>query len=220
MPGRAAADRLPYANQTVPVIAVVGSPLRSLSSSSFSPCSWDCSEFATGSLISKAMADPSLKSFKLSANNPLLKLLARKLGWDRAWLTTPRFCFCSQMVTSKVLFLFPDGHLQGFVFVPRRSPPGPVFAWRWRLPPPSLWSDGWLACAWPAVTYPRCKNIQVLNYLMTGSQRVTLFEVAGEGLLLRVNAAEVSPLRGASCPTGQHVLALLLVCVSWTCSWR
>ena len=111
MPGRAAADRLPYANQTVPVIAVVGSPLRSLSSSSFSPCSWDCSEFATGSLISKAMADPSLKSFKLSANNPLLKLLARKLGWDRAWLTTPRFCFCSQMVTSKVLFLFPDGHL-------------------------------------------------------------------------------------------------------------
>lgn len=88
-------------SQTVPVVfAVVGSFPLSLSSSSFSPSSWDCSEFATGSLISKAMVNPSLKSFKLSANNPLLKLLARKLGWDRAWLTTPRFYFCSQIISS------------------------------------------------------------------------------------------------------------------------
>lgn len=32
--------------------------------------------------------------------------------------------------------------------------------------------------------YLRCKNIQVLNYLMTGSWRVMLFEVTGEDLCL------------------------------------
>lgn len=66
----------------------------------FSSCSWGCSEFATSSLISKAMVNPSLKSFKLSANNPLLKLLARKLGWAGARLTTPRFYFCFRVISS------------------------------------------------------------------------------------------------------------------------
>lgn len=54
---------------------------------------------------------------------------------------------------------------------------------------------------------------------MTGSWRVMLFEVTGEDLLLRFNMVEVSPLQGASCPAGQRVLALLLVYLSWMCSW-
>lgn len=125
MLGRAAPGRVHCAKQTVPIVfAVVGSSALSLSSSSFSPCSWDCSEFATGSLISKAMVNPSHKSFKLSANNPLLKILARKLGWDGAWLTTPRFHFCSQIITSWS-FLVPV--LAGTVGFP-----------------PWLWGSGWL----------------------------------------------------------------------------
>lgn len=125
MLGRAAPGRVHCAKQTVPIVyAVIGSSALSLSSSSFSPCSWDCSEFATGSFISKAMVNPSHKAFKLPANNPLLKILARKLDWDGAWLTTPRFHFCSQIIIPWSFLVLVSAGTAGS--------------------PPWLWSSGWL----------------------------------------------------------------------------
>lgn len=40
--------------------------------------------------------------------------------------------------------------------------------------------------------YLRCKNIQVLDYLMRGSGCVRWFEVTGETLFLRFHVDEVS----------------------------
>lgn len=56
--------------------------------------------------------------------------------------------------------------------------------------------EQWMAhvCVWSSMTYLRCKNIQVLDYLMRGSKCIRWFEVTDENMFLRFRVDEVSPL--------------------------
>lgn len=82
--------------------------------------------------------------------------------------------------------------------------------------------EQWMAhaCMWPSVIYLRCKNIQVLDYLMRGSRCVRWFEVTDENLLLRFHVDEMRSHLPEEPPVlwGQSVLALFLVYMSWVCS--
>lgn len=56
--------------------------------------------------------------------------------------------------------------------------------------------EQWMAhaCVWPSMVYLRCKNTQVLDYLMRGSRCVRCFEVTDENMFLRLEVDEVSSL--------------------------